>query len=151
MPSNAHLMVGNNDQVMPGDVIAKIPRETAVISEIDGVVRQGGIVKGMRKILVVPDDGGEAREYSLRGGVHVNVRKAIVSRRSSRASVQLTARATRTTSSRCSERRNCSRTWSTRSRRSIVCRASASTTNTSVTAWAVDHAVTTRWGKASRM
>jgi DNA-directed RNA polymerase subunit beta' len=100
MPSNAHLMVGNNDQVMPGDVIAKIPRETtktkditgglprvvelvearkpretAVISEIDGVVRQGGIVKGMRKILVVPDDGGEAREYSLPRGVHVNVQE----------------------------------------------------------------------------
>jgi DNA-directed RNA polymerase subunit beta' len=100
MPSNAHLMVGNNDMVMPGDVIAKIPRETtktkditgglprvvelvearkpretAVISEIDGVVRQGGIVKGMRKILVVPDDGGEAREYSLPRGVHVNVQE----------------------------------------------------------------------------
>jgi DNA-directed RNA polymerase subunit beta' len=93
-------MVGNNDMVMPGDVIAKIPRETtktkditgglprvvelvearkpretAVISEIDGVVRQGGIVKGMRKILVVPDDGGEAREYSLPRGVHVNVQE----------------------------------------------------------------------------
>jgi hypothetical protein len=100
MPSNAHLMVGNNDEVHPGDVIAKIPRETtktkditgglprvvelfearkpretAVISEIDGVVRQGGIVKGMRKILVVPDDGGEAREYSLPRGVHVNVQE----------------------------------------------------------------------------
>jgi DNA-directed RNA polymerase subunit beta' len=93
-------MVGNNDMVQPGDVIAKIPRETtktkditgglprvvelvearkpretAVISEIDGVVRQGGIVKGMRKILVVPDDGGEAREYSLPRGVHVNVQE----------------------------------------------------------------------------
>ena len=100
MPSNAHLMVSNNDMVQPGDVIAKIPRETtktkditgglprvvelvearkpretAVISEIDGVVRQGGIVKGMRKILVVPDDGGEAREYSLPRGVHVNVQE----------------------------------------------------------------------------
>jgi DNA-directed RNA polymerase subunit beta' len=100
MPSNAHLMVGNNDEVHPGDVIAKIPRETtktkditgglprvvelfearkpretAVISEIDGVVRQGGIVKGMRKILVVPDDGGEPREYSLPRGVHVNVQE----------------------------------------------------------------------------
>ncbi len=100
MPSNAHLMVSNNDEVHPGDVIAKIPRETtktkditgglprvvelfearkpretAVISEIDGVVRQGGIVKGMRKILVVPDDGGEAREYSLPRGVHVNVQE----------------------------------------------------------------------------
>src|SRR5687767_4937991 len=96
----AHPMVSNNDMVQPGDVIAKIPlettktkditgglprvvelvearkpRETAVISEIDGVVRQGGIVKGMRKILVVPDDGGEAREYALPRGVHVNVQE----------------------------------------------------------------------------
>jgi len=54
---------------------ARKPRETAVISEIDGVVRQGGIVKGMRKILVVPDDGGEPREYSLPRGVHVNVQE----------------------------------------------------------------------------
>jgi hypothetical protein len=42
------------------------------LGHVDGVVRQGGIVKGMRKILVVPDDGGEAREYSLPRGVHVN-------------------------------------------------------------------------------
>ena len=100
MPSNAHLMVSNLEEVQAGDVIAKIPRETtktkditgglprvvelfearkpretAVISEIDGVVRQGGIVKGMRKILVVPDDGGEPREYSLPRGVHVNVQE----------------------------------------------------------------------------
>jgi len=54
---------------------ARKPRETAVISEIDGVVRQGGIVKGMRKILVVPDDGGDAKEYSLPRGVHVNVQE----------------------------------------------------------------------------
>ena len=33
---------------------ARKPRETAVISEIDGVVRHGGIVKGQRKIIVVP-------------------------------------------------------------------------------------------------
>jgi len=100
MPSNAHLMVGHGDAVMSGDVLAKIPRETtktkditgglprvvelfearkpretAVISEIDGVVRHGGIVKGLRKILVVPDDGGEPREYSLPRGVHVNVQE----------------------------------------------------------------------------
>jgi DNA-directed RNA polymerase subunit beta' len=100
MPSNAHLMVQSGDTVVAGDVIAKIPRETtktkditgglprvvelfearkpretAVISEIDGVVRHGGIVKGMRKILVVPDEGAEAREYSLPRGVHVNVQE----------------------------------------------------------------------------
>jgi DNA-directed RNA polymerase subunit beta' len=100
MPSNAHLMIGNGDLLTAGDVIAKIPRETtktkditgglprvvelfearkpretAVISEIDGVVRHGGIVKGLRKILVVPDEGAEAREYSLPRGVHVNVQE----------------------------------------------------------------------------
>ncbi len=100
MPSNAHLMVTNNDPVTAGDVLAKIPRETtktkditgglprvvelfearkpretAVISEIDGTVRHGGIVKGLRKILVVPDEGAEAREYSLPRGVHVNVQE----------------------------------------------------------------------------
>jgi DNA-directed RNA polymerase subunit beta' len=100
MPSNAHLMVGNGETVFPGDVLAKIPRETtktkditgglprvvelfearkpretAVISEIDGTVRHGGIVKGLRKILVVPDEGAEAREYSLPRGVHINVQE----------------------------------------------------------------------------
>ncbi|HEX5215482.1 MAG TPA: DNA-directed RNA polymerase subunit beta', partial [Vicinamibacterales bacterium] len=100
MPSNAHLMVSNAEAVASGDVLAKIPRETtktkditgglprvvelfearkpretAVISEIDGTVRHGGIVKGLRKILVVPDEGAEAREYSLPRGVHVNVQE----------------------------------------------------------------------------
>ena len=37
-----------------------------MISEIDGVVRHGGIVKGMRKILVVPDEGA-LRERLLDG------------------------------------------------------------------------------------
>ncbi|MBP8273799.1 MAG: DNA-directed RNA polymerase subunit beta', partial [Acidobacteria bacterium] len=100
MPSNAHLMISNGQTVDNGDVLAKIPRETtktkditgglprvvelfearkpretAIISEIDGVVRHGGIVKGTRKILVVPDEGGEPREYSLPRGVHVNVQE----------------------------------------------------------------------------
>jgi DNA-directed RNA polymerase subunit beta' len=100
MPSNAHLMVAQGEVVFAGDVVAKIPRETtktkditgglprvvelfearkpretAVISEVDGTVRHGGIVKGMRKILVVPDEGTDAREYSLPRGVHVNVQE----------------------------------------------------------------------------
>jgi len=100
MPSHAHLMVSDGEEVAAGDVLAKIPRETtktkditgglprvvelfearkpretAVISEIDGLVRHGGIVKGLRKILIVPEDGGEAREYSLPRGVHVNVQE----------------------------------------------------------------------------
>jgi DNA-directed RNA polymerase subunit beta' len=100
MPSHAHLMVEDGEQVYAGDVLAKIPRETtktkditgglprvvelfearkpretAVISEIDGVVKHGGIVKGQRKIIIVPEDGGEPREYSLPRGVHVNVQE----------------------------------------------------------------------------
>jgi DNA-directed RNA polymerase subunit beta' len=98
MPSHAHLMVQDGESVEAGDVLAKIPRETtktkditgglprvvelfearkprdpAVISEIDGIVREGGVAKGLRKVIIVPDDGTEAREYSLPRGVHVNV------------------------------------------------------------------------------
>ncbi|HXR43871.1 MAG TPA: DNA-directed RNA polymerase subunit beta', partial [Pseudolysinimonas sp.] len=55
---------------------ARKPRETAVISEIDGVVKHGGIVKGQRKIIIVPDEpGAEPREYALPRGVHVNVQE----------------------------------------------------------------------------
>jgi len=101
MPVHAHLMVQDGDNVSAGDVLAKIPRETtktkditgglprvqelfearkpretAVISEIDGIVKHGGIVKGQRKIIIVPDEpGAEAREYALPRGVHVNVQE----------------------------------------------------------------------------
>ena len=99
MPSHAHLMVVDAQSVTAGEVLAKIPRETtktkditgglprvvelfearkpretAVITEIDGVVKTGSIVKGMRRVIVVPDEeGAEPREYSLPRGVHVNV------------------------------------------------------------------------------
>ena len=101
MPSHAHLMVRESEQVSAGDVLAKIPRETtktkditgglprvvelfearkpretAVISEIDGTVNHGGIVKGLRKIIIVPDESGaENREYLLPRGVHINVQE----------------------------------------------------------------------------
>jgi len=99
MPSRAHLMVHDGDVVSPGDVLAKIPRETtktkditgglprvvelfearkphepAVITEIDGVVRYGDTTKGQRKIVVVPDRG-EPKEYLLPRGVHVSVQE----------------------------------------------------------------------------
>ena len=99
MPSHAHLMVANGEAVDASDVLAKIPRETtktkditgglprvvelfearkpretAIISEIDGTVEHGGIVKGMQKISIVPEEAGaEKRDYSLPRGVHVNV------------------------------------------------------------------------------
>ena len=101
MPVSAHLMISDSEDVRAGDVLAKIPRETtktkditgglprvvelfearkpkdpAVISEIDGTVKYGGVVKGQRKILIVPDDGtSDTREYSIPRGVHVNVQE----------------------------------------------------------------------------
>jgi DNA-directed RNA polymerase subunit beta' len=55
---------------------ARKPRETAVISEIDGIVKHGAVVKGQRKIMIVPDEpGAEPREYALPRGVHVNVQE----------------------------------------------------------------------------
>jgi DNA-directed RNA polymerase subunit beta' len=99
LPSGAHLMVADGEEIRPGDVLAKIPRETtktkditgglprvvelfearkpkdpAVITEIDGVIGYGGIAKGMRKISVVSDTG-EVREYALPRGVHINVQE----------------------------------------------------------------------------
>jgi DNA-directed RNA polymerase subunit beta' len=100
MPSRAHLMVQDGDEVQAGDVLAKIPRETtktkditgglprvvelfetrkpkdpAVISEIDGLVRYGEIAKGMRKIYVESEDGKTTKEYAIPRGVHINVQE----------------------------------------------------------------------------
>lgn len=98
-PTGAHLQVNEGDVVFAGDIIAKIPRDTtktkditgglprvvelfearkpkepATISEVDGVVHFGEIVRGMRKIHV-RGDNGEEREYSIPRGTHVNVRE----------------------------------------------------------------------------
>jgi DNA-directed RNA polymerase subunit beta' len=100
MPTHAHLMVRDGEEVHAGDVVAKIPRETtktkditgglprvvelfearkpretAIIAEINGVVKYGEVSKGQRKIYVIGDDG-EQREYSLPRGVHINVQES---------------------------------------------------------------------------
>jgi DNA-directed RNA polymerase subunit beta' len=99
MPSRANLMVADGDEVFPGDILAKIPRETtrtkditgglprvvelfearkprdpAIISKIDGVVRFGDVSKGQRKVYVTGDNGQE-EEYSVPRGVYVNVQE----------------------------------------------------------------------------
>ncbi len=53
---------------------ARKPRETAVITEIDGIVKYGDIAKGQRKISSINENGVE-REYALPRGVHVNVQE----------------------------------------------------------------------------
>jgi len=97
LPTNAHLLVRDGSVVHAGDVLAKIPRattktkditgglprvvelfearkprEAAVMSEINGVVRIGDVVKGHRRVTVVGDDGSE-REYLIPRGVHLSV------------------------------------------------------------------------------
>jgi DNA-directed RNA polymerase subunit beta' len=97
LPAGAHISVAEGDAVSAGDVVAKIPRETtktkditgglprvaelfearkpkeqAIISEIDGVVRFAGFQRGARKV-VVTSDSGEEREYLIPRGKYVNV------------------------------------------------------------------------------
>jgi len=51
------------------------PRDPAVISEIDGIVKYGEIAKGQRKIYVESEDGRIVKEYSIPRGVHINVQE----------------------------------------------------------------------------
>jgi DNA-directed RNA polymerase subunit beta' len=99
MPLGAILMVNEGEEVFPGDVIAKIPRETtktkditgglprvaelfevrkpketAIISEISGVVSFGRHIKGKRKIIVTPEVG-KPKEYLIPKGKHVAVQE----------------------------------------------------------------------------
>ncbi|MFB3146789.1 MAG: DNA-directed RNA polymerase subunit beta', partial [Nitrospirales bacterium] len=97
LPVGAHIFVEKGAIVHPGDVLAKIPRETtktkditgglprvaelfearkpkeqAVITEIDGEISFGGFVKGLRKI-TVDNKMGDVKEYFIPRGKHVNV------------------------------------------------------------------------------
>ncbi|OGW20424.1 MAG: DNA-directed RNA polymerase subunit beta' [Nitrospirae bacterium GWB2_47_37] len=96
LPAGAHLLVDKNDIVTPGDILAKIPRETtktkditgglprvaelfearrpkeeAIVTEIDGVVEFKSAEKGKR--VVVVKGGNEEREYVIPKGKHVTV------------------------------------------------------------------------------
>ncbi len=95
----AHIVVAEGDMVHPGDVIAKIPRETtktkditgglprvaelfearkpkeyAVISEITGAVSFGKDTKGKRKVIITPEVG-EPKEYPIPKGKHISVQE----------------------------------------------------------------------------
>ncbi len=97
LPVGANLVITDGDQLSAGDTIAKIHRETtktkditgglprvaelfearkpkdsAVISEIDGIVSFGKDTKGKRKLIVTPENG-EAKEYLIGKGRHLAV------------------------------------------------------------------------------
>jgi DNA-directed RNA polymerase subunit beta' len=99
LPVGANIFVAEGDEVVAGDVLAKIPRETtktkditgglprvaelfearkpkeyAVISHIDGVVSFGKDTKGKRKVVITPEMG-EPQEYLIPKGKHISVRE----------------------------------------------------------------------------
>src|SRR6185369_8365066 len=88
LPTGAHLMVTNGQEAYPGDILAKIPRSTtktkdstgrlprdkAIITEVDGMVHHGPVVKGMRRVIVETEEGTR-HEYSVPRSVHVNVQE----------------------------------------------------------------------------
>ena len=94
--TGAHIMVNPGGWVTPGEVLAKLPREItktkditgglprvaelfearkpkepAIITEIDGVVKFGESIRGMRRIIVEGET--ESREYFIPQGKHLRV------------------------------------------------------------------------------
>jgi DNA-directed RNA polymerase subunit beta' len=99
LPIGANIVTGEGQEVIAGDVIAKIPRETtktkditgglprvaelfearkpkevAIIAEVDGTVSFGKDTKGKRKVMVTPEVG-EPKEYLVAKGKHLAVRE----------------------------------------------------------------------------
>jgi DNA-directed RNA polymerase subunit beta' len=99
LPVGASFSVAEGARVVPGEVIAKIPRETtktkditgglprvvelfeartpkdhAIIAETDGVVSFGKDKGGKRRIIIAPDHG-DPREYLVPKGRHMQLRE----------------------------------------------------------------------------
>jgi len=97
LPIGANIMVNEGDDILPSDIIAKIPRETtktkditgglprvaelfearkpkdvAIIAESDGVISFGKDTKGKRRVVVTGEDGS-AMEYLIAKGKNITV------------------------------------------------------------------------------
>jgi DNA-directed RNA polymerase subunit beta' len=97
MPTGSYLQVKDGDTVAPGDILAKMPRESAksrditgglprvaelfearrpkdpaVVSEIDGAVSFGDTERGHRKVKI-SNEHGDVREYPIPVGKHLRV------------------------------------------------------------------------------
>ncbi|MDP3153843.1 MAG: DNA-directed RNA polymerase subunit beta' [Archangium sp.] len=103
LPQGAALAVDDLQEITPGEVVARVPRETtktkditgglprvaelfearkpkdhAIIAEIDGMVSFGKDTKGKRKLMITPEVNGEARpdlakEYLISKSKHITV------------------------------------------------------------------------------
>ncbi|MGA0606809.1 DNA-directed RNA polymerase subunit beta' [Phenylobacterium sp. VNQ135] len=106
LPVGAILSVGDGDEVKPGEVMARIPTESAktrditgglprvaelfearrpkdcaVIAEMDGRVEFGRDYKNKRRIKITPEDGGDAVEFLIPKGKHIAVHDGDVIRK----------------------------------------------------------------------
>ncbi len=97
VPTGAMIMVHDGAEILPGDILVRIPKdisktrditgglprvaelfevrkpkEAAVVSEIDGLVEFGAVTKGMRKLNVV-NENGDRRSYIIPQGKHLRV------------------------------------------------------------------------------
>jgi DNA-directed RNA polymerase subunit beta' len=97
IPTGAHLLVKDGQEVLAGDQLCKIPKdisktsditgglprvaelfevrkpkESATVTEIDGVVEFGPVTRGMRKI-IVKNDNGDEKSYIIPQGKHLRV------------------------------------------------------------------------------
>ena len=96
IPVKAFLLVSDGDKINAGDVLVKIPREIgktrditgglprvaelfearqpktrAIVSEIDGYVKFGGIKRGVREIIIESEQ--ETKKYQIPHGMHILV------------------------------------------------------------------------------
>ena len=152
LPTGARLLVRDGQEVTAGEALVKIrreitktrditgglprvselfearkPKDAATVAEIDGRVEFGGVSRGMKKLLVVGDNG-ETREYLIPQGKHLHVQEGD----SVRAGDRLTEGPVNPHDTlKIKESRRCRSTWSTRSRRSTDSRECGSTTSTS--------------------
>jgi DNA-directed RNA polymerase subunit beta' len=100
LPVNTHIVVDDQEKVAAGQILAKIPRQTgqskditaglprvtelfearapkdpAVVSEIDGIVRMGGRKRGKQEVIVESKDGTGERTYLISLAKHILVQE----------------------------------------------------------------------------
>jgi DNA-directed RNA polymerase subunit beta' len=98
LPVDTNIVAQDGDKIQPGDVLAKIPQEvsktkditgglprvaelfearkprnSAVVSEIDGMIKLGQTARGTMKVTVTNEETGLARDYSVPQGKHLVV------------------------------------------------------------------------------
>jgi DNA-directed RNA polymerase subunit beta' len=98
LPIGSHIMVNENEEIVAGQILVKIPRTSgktsditgglprvtelfearnpsnpATVAEIDGIVSLGGIKRGNREVFITSRDGSDTRKYLISLTKHILV------------------------------------------------------------------------------